>query len=239
MKNQFVVPALLLGLCLVAAASVVTRTWRENQQTISVVGSAKKEIVSDLGFLRGSLSAEAASAGAAFQGLERQKPALLGYLAGKGFPAAQVRLFPIAQNAVPEYDMHGRDTGRVLKHTCYQRFEIQSTDVRLIEAISLELASLVESGVSVMVESPEYFYTRLPELKVEIQALAAQDAMTRARKIAEAADCQLGVMRTARMGVLQITPRFSTVIADYGVNDATSIEKEITAVVQASFAIAQ
>ena len=140
---------------------------------------------------------------------------------------------------MPEFDEHGRDTGRVLKYTCYQRFEIQSADVRLIEAISLELASLVERGVSVMVESPEYFYTKLAELKVEIQALAAQDAMTRARKIAAAADCQLGVMRTARMGVLQITPRYSTVVADYGVNDATSIEKEITAVVQASFAIAQ
>jgi hypothetical protein len=238
-KNQPVLPALLLGLCLVAAAAVVTRTWRENQQTISVVGSAKKEIVSDLGFLRASLSAEAGSAEAAYQQLQGQKPALLAYLGSKGFPAAQVKLFPIAQNAVPEFDQHGRDTGRVLKYTCYQRFEIQSTEVRQIEAISLELASLVERGVSVMVESPEYFYTKLPELKVEIQALAAQDAMTRARKIAAAADCELGVMRTARMGVLQITPRYSTVIADYGVNDATSIDKEITAVVQASFAIAQ
>ena len=230
MKNHLVLPALLLGLCLVGSAVLVTRTWRENQQIISVVGSAKPEIVSDLGFLRGSLSAEAGAAEAAYRQLQRQKPALLGYLAGKGFPTAQVKLSPIAQNAVPEFDEHGRDTGRVLKYTCYQRFEIQSAEVRLIEAISLELASLVERGVSVMVESPEYFYSKLPELKVEIQARAAQDAMTRARKIA-AADCQLGV--------LQITPRYSTVVADYGVNDATSIEKEITAVVQASFAIAQ
>ncbi|MBM3280356.1 MAG: SIMPL domain-containing protein [Candidatus Handelsmanbacteria bacterium] len=239
MKNQYVFPALLLGLGLVAAAAVVTRTWRENQQTISVVGSAKKEIVSDLGFLRGALSAEAGSAGAAFQELERQKPALLAYLAGKGFPADLVRFFPIAQNAIAEYDQHGRDTGRVLKYTSYQRFEIQSPEVRLIEVISLELASLVERGVSVAVEPPEYFYSRLPEIKVEIQALAAQDAMTRAQKIAAAADCELGVMRTARMGVLQITPRYSNVVADYGVNDATSIDKEITAVVQATFAIAQ
>ena len=239
MKNQLILPALLLGLGLVVSAVLVTRTWRENQQIISVVGSAKQEIVSDLGFLRGSLSAEAGAAEAAYQQLQRQKPVLLGYLAAKEFPAAQVKFFPIAQNAVPEFDEHGRDTGRVLKYTCYQRFEIQSADVRLIEAISLELASLVERGVSVMVESPEYFYSKLPELKVEIQARAAQDAMTRARKLAAAADCQLGVMRTARMGVLQITPRYSTMVADYGVNDATSIEKEITAVVQASFAIAQ
>jgi hypothetical protein len=39
------------------------------------------------------------------------------------------------------------------------------------------------------------------------------------------------------MGVLQITPKNSNVISDYGMNDVTSIEKEITAVVSASFEI--
>ena len=44
-------------------------------------------------------------------------------------------------------------------------------------------------------------------------------------------------MRSARMGVIQITPRLSNQISDYGVNDLSSIEKEITAVVNASFEI--
>jgi hypothetical protein len=39
------------------------------------------------------------------------------------------------------------------------------------------------------------------------------------------------------MGVLQITPKFSNMISDYGINDLSSIEKEITAVVNASFEI--
>ena len=75
----------------------------------------------------------------------------------------------------------------------------------------------------------------MADLKIEIQAAAARDAMIRAQKIAEATDRDLGPMRSARMGVLQITPKFSNAISDYGINDLSSIEKEIIGVVNASF----
>jgi hypothetical protein len=39
------------------------------------------------------------------------------------------------------------------------------------------------------------------------------------------------------MGVIQITPFNSTMVTDYGINDVSSIDKEITAVVSASFEI--
>jgi hypothetical protein len=59
----------------------------------------------------------------------------------------------------------------------------------------------------------------------------------RAKKIAEATGSKLGPIRDARMGVLQITPKNSTEISDYGMNDVGSIEKEITAVINASFGL--
>jgi hypothetical protein len=77
----------------------------------------------------------------------------------------------------------------------------------------------------------------MAELKIEIQAEAAKDAMVRAQKIADATDRDLGPMRSARMGVLQITPKFSNAISDYGINDLSSIDKEIVGVVNASFQI--
>ena len=55
--------------------------------------------------------------------------------------------------------------------------------------------------------------------------------MVRAEKIAEATDRDLGPMRSARMGVIQITPKFSNAVSDYGINDLGSIEKEIIGVV--------
>ena len=84
---------------------------------------------------------------------------------------------------------------------------------------------------------PEYHYSKIADLKIDVQAAAAKDAMVRANKIAEATGRSLGTMTEARMGVLQITPRLSNQVSDYGINDLSSIEKEITAVVNASFLI--
>jgi hypothetical protein len=44
-------------------------------------------------------------------------------------------------------------------------------------------------------------------------------------------------MRSAKMGVFQITPATSTDISDYGMNDTTSFDKKVMAVVTVSFAI--
>jgi hypothetical protein len=131
----------------------------------------------------------------------------------------------------------GYQTGRVIGYVYNQRIEIQSLDVNKIKELSLDITSLIEKGVSFKVEQPEYHYTKMADLKIEIQAAAAKDAMIRAQKIAEATDRDLGPMRSARMGVLQITPKFSNAISDYGINDLSSIEKEIIGVVNASFEI--
>jgi hypothetical protein len=44
-------------------------------------------------------------------------------------------------------------------------------------------------------------------------------------------------MRSARMGVFQITPVNSTEVSDWGINDTDSLVKKVTAVVTVSFAI--
>jgi hypothetical protein len=75
-KNQFLIPAAVLAAGLILCAFIIALTWRANRkadQTITVTGSAKKEITSDLGFLRGTLSSRAATAEAAYNELNRQK----------------------------------------------------------------------------------------------------------------------------------------------------------------------
>ena len=118
-----------------------------------------------------------------------------------------------------------------------QTLEVRSSDVNLIKSTSLDAASLVEQGLNVTVSQPEYYYTKLSGIKIDIQADAAKDAMVRGRRIAEATGRKLGVLTNARMGVLQITPENSNVTSDYGINDVSSIRKEITAVINANFLI--
>lgn len=239
-KNGLFLPAVIIGISFIIGVVFFTNAWKSSQsanQTISVTGSAKKEIVSDLGFLRGTISVQSSTSESAFAELNRQKPILISYLERKGFPKDKIEFNTISSYPVYEMSDQGYQTGRINGYVYSQRVEIQSTDVSKIKELSLDITSLIERGVSFNVEQPEYHYTKIADLKIEIQAAAAKDAMIRAQKIAEATDRDLGPMRSARMGVLQITPKFSNAISDYGINDLSSIEKEIIGVVNASFEI--
>ena len=48
---------------------------------------------------------------------------------------------------------------------------------------------------------------------------------------------ELGSVRSAQLGVYQVTPRNSTEVSDYGINDTTSRDKDVTAVVSVTFAV--
>jgi hypothetical protein len=85
--------------------------------------------------------------------------------------------------------------------------------------------------------APNYFYTKLDELKIEMLATATENAKQRAENMAKASGNRIGFMRSARMGVFQITSPNSTDVSDSGINDTSSIEKKVTAVVSVTFSI--
>jgi uncharacterized protein len=239
-RNYSYIPAAILAAAIIITAIIIVSVWRSNYnsaQTITVTGSAKKDIISDFGILRGSISSEAYSAEAAYRLIQSQKPVLISYITSKGFSEEEIEFF--APNNYPLYEIssQGYQTGTIRGFNYNQRMQIQSADVNKIKEISLEIASLIEQGVNFNIEMPEYHYTKIADLKIEIQAEAARDAKIRAEKIAEATGKSLGPITTARMGVIQITPKLSNQVSDYGINDLSSIEKEITAVVNASFRI--
>lgn len=237
--NRFLLPSIITGLALIVSISIFSATWKASKsanQTINVTGSAKKSIVSDLGILRITVNVEEPGQLGVYQSLKNQVPLVMDYLAKKGFDKDKMTVQ--VMNVFPNYVYS--EAGSPISIRSYgatQTIEVQSADVSLVKNVSLDAASLVERGLSVTVNAPEYYYTKLSEIKIDIQADAAKDAMIRGKRIAEATGRKLGVLTNARMGVLQITPENSNVTSDYGVNDVTAIRKEITAVVNANFFI--
>ncbi|WP_353136958.1 SIMPL domain-containing protein [Pseudopedobacter sp.] len=238
-ENRFLLPTIILSLAILLSVLLFSGTWkkvRSTDQTINVTGSAKKLIVSDLAVIRGNLNAEAATAKEAYQKLQSQKPILLAYLAKQGFNEKDIDFK--TTNSYPNYyyNNNGMQTG-IRSYTINQMIEFQSKDVEKMKKLSIDITSLVEQGVEFAVNPPEYYYTKISDIKIDVQAEAAKDAMIRGRRIAEATGRTLGTLKSARMGVLQITPENSNITSDYGVNDVSSIRKEITAVVNANFEI--
>ena len=64
---------------------------------------------------------------------------------------------------------------------------------------------------------------------------ATENARERAQNIAKKGNFRLGSIASVRVGIFQITPLHSTEVSDYGINDTTSIEKEIKSVVEIKY----
>lgn len=238
-SNYLVIPALIIAVAALIATTIVAITFKNiksENQSINTTGSARKVIVSDLGVLNGSLSSTAGSPSEAYQELRRQSPFLINYLKEKGFEESKIEFKTISQYPNYSYNQNGQQMG-VMSYTATQMISITSSDVNKIRETSVDISSLIEKGVNFVVFTPEYYYTKIGDIKIEIQAEAAKDAMTRGERIAEATGRKLGALRRARMGVIQITPENSNMVSDQGINDVSSIRKEITAVVNADFSI--
>lgn len=239
-ENGAIPAAAIMAGALIVAVIIFSYTWHSNyqlDQTISVTGSATDTFISNIGYLRASIEASGPTAQQAYENLEQQKPAVLTFFLENGFQRDDIEFKTSNSYSREAFDENGRPTGRILSWTYTQQVEVKSDDVQKIKELSLEMGSLVQQGVNVSVQSPEYYYSNLDSLKIDIQSKAAQNAMIRAQKISEATDQELGNMTSARMGVLQITPINSTQVSSMGINDASSIEKEITGVVSATFQI--
>lgn len=237
-SNRFIIPALIMGVSLILVSFILAHGLKniKGDQTINVTGSAKKLIISDLGVLKGNFNITGSTTQEAYRELERQKPIVVNYLKSKGFDEKAIDFKTI--NVYPQYNYgpNGQQLD-VRGYNINQSLEVSSKDVDKIKATSIDIASLFEQGLSFNVSSPEYYYTKLSDVKIEIQAEAAKDAKLRGEKVVEATGRSLGTLTSARMGVLQITPENSNNTSDYGINDVSSIRKEITAVVNANFEI--
>ncbi len=226
--------ALVLGSLIVSWAVVRVKG---KDQTITVTGSARKRIRSDLVIWRAGVSYQAPQLAAAYKSLSESVPRVKAYLIGKGIPENEITISSISTQTLHPKTSEGQDTGQISGYSLRQELEVRSNDVDKIAGIARAATELIYQGILVESMPPEYHYTKIGDLKIEMLSEAARDAKTRAQQIAQSTGSSIGSVRSSKMGVMQITPADSNEVSDVGLNDTTSLEKDITAVVNISFAV--
>jgi hypothetical protein len=204
---------------------------------VTVTGSARRPITSDFVIWRATVTGQDVALPVAFRELQSRSDKVLQYLRAHGVPDSVLTVRPLETYNVPQYSRDGREMLQNSSYRVSQTFEVRSSDVEGTTKLSGDLSQLINDGVPVQAQPPEYLYTRLADIRVEMLAAATRDARVRAEQIAKSAGSEIGRVRTVRVGVFQITPRFSTEVADYGINDTSSRDKDITAVVRVTFAL--
>lgn len=238
-------PQLLVGL-IALSVSLVVSSWiwakaigdfKEANDVLVVTGSAKRPIRSDYIIWQLSISSQEPTAQEAYQELTRQTEKLKAYLKEKQVPDNSITSNAIETVTLPELTANGQDTGRVIAYRLSQRFEIRSTDVDKYAELSRRVTELIDEGINLVSDPPQYLYTQLDKVRVEMVASATKDAKARAEAIASSTGSEVGALRGAKTGVFQITPRNSTDVSDSGIYDTSSLEKDITGVVSITFSI--
>jgi len=230
----------ILSIGLIIAALIIGGTWRKvsrNSVTITVTGSASKQIRSDLATWDGNYTVSSTTLTDAYSKLQATQSKVKSYLVSKGFSEDKMKFTSINTTTLYVHNDKGTVTDQVSGYKLSQGVSIESNDVDKIDQLSREATELINQGVEINSSPPEFYYTKLGELKIEMIGLASKDAKSRAEQIANSTGNKIGEVRSSKMGVIQVTAKNSTDVSDYGVNDVSSLDKTITAVVSMSFSI--
>jgi hypothetical protein len=237
---------LLAGLFLAGSlcftALVLAGAWTKisDARTVAVTGSARKNVKSDLVVWRASFSTDAPTLLEAQQKLKTDLAKVEAWLDASGVRERIVKPVQIREMLASSkngYEGEATATSRRLGYQLTQAVEVRSEQVDRIPKLAGEATVLLEQGVTFVSEGFEFIYTKSGDAKIEMMAEATKDARARAEQIAAQGGRAIKELRSARMGVIQINPLYSGAASWDGNNDTSSLEKTVTATVNANFSL--
>lgn len=237
--------ALIAGITLIACTCILTMgivnlKGRNPSGGITATGSASCDFESDLIVWRGYFSAYGTTTEAAYRSIKQDSDAVRKYLEDNGIQESEMVFSSvnISKHFTEIYNDDGNYIGDELDgYDLYQDVCITSSDVDKVEKISRDITGLIESGIEFSSDAPEYYYTKLDELKLQLIADATENAKQRIDLIAGGTSGNAGTLSTASLGVFQITARNSAA-EDYsygGTFNTSSREKTATITVKLNY----
>lgn len=240
-QPRLVLFGIVLSLGLSAAAFILAGPLAElkaSGQTLTVTGSAIRPIQSDLAVWNSRIRVRAADVQSAYAALKEARGKALAYFKRQGVGDSDIVIPPLSTYAVRRPNPNGYGTTEeVMAYELTLNFQVTSRDVDFLVKLASSASELLEQGLYFESDAPQYFFTGLEALKVELAGEAAANARDRAAAIAAKTGSSLGSPRGVRVGVFQVRPVNSTEVSDGGMLDTSSRDKEAMAVVTINFAI--
>ncbi|MBM3324891.1 MAG: SIMPL domain-containing protein, partial [Calditrichaeota bacterium] len=215
------------------------RAAKRGNDTITVTGSARRTVCSDYVTWSGSYYANEMTIQRGYEVLTHHAKRVRDFLSSRHVPDSLIQFSGISTRDMFERKRVGREEIKeeFIGYQLTQHFDVHSTELDSIDAIARDITHLAAEGLPVKSEPPQFYYTKVAEMRVQMLGEATKDARLRAEQIAQSGGGKIGAIRNARMGVFQITAPNSREVRDYGIYDTSTIEKDITAVVTVTFAV--
>ncbi|MEI8053345.1 MAG: SIMPL domain-containing protein [Bacteroidota bacterium] len=188
-------------------------------ETISVTGMSEKDFTSDLIVWGGSFTRDAFTLKEAYASLKQDENTIRNYLQSKGISNTEIIFTSVTMNKnfQRKYDDKGNEISSDFSgYTLSENVRVESREIDKVEKLSREITELLEKDIELNSNAPEYFYTKLNELKIDLLAKASADAKNRAETIANNGGSSIKGINKATMGVFQITGKNENEDYSYG-----------------------
>ena len=230
--------ALAVGMVLSSwLVSDTVKSVKLANQTIAVKGTAQVDVRSDIALWAGRFTARDADLVKAYSKLESDLEKVLGFLGRSGIPREEIEVSAVTTMIQYRKTSQGYDTNEIEQYVLDQTVTVRSKEVDLVASLSRESTTLIREGVEFFSFSPEYYYSGIEDIKIQLLGEATKNARQRAEQLAVNSGGKVGPLRAASQGVFQITPLFSTDVEDWGRYDTSTIEKAVKAVVTIQYSI--
>jgi len=235
-------PGVVVGVSLIVASAIFSWAFyqtRSVEDTLSVTGSTKQGITSDTvkwtsNFSRTIPTTDLPSG---YDQMNRDLGIVKKFFKDQGITEQDLGISPVTMERVYSNNNYGDGAENVKEYVLRQNMEVQSGNVDKITALAKNIQPLINQGVIFSTQSVEYYYSKLPELRVQMLGDAVKDAQVRANEIAKNSGRKVGALKSAGVGVVQVLPINSVEVSDYGAYDTSSIQKEVMVTVKTAFTL--
>ncbi|MDD4803864.1 MAG: SIMPL domain-containing protein [Candidatus Pacebacteria bacterium] len=229
--------SIIIGISIIVCTiifSVVFYSSRYSSDSLTVTGSASMQVVSDNAKFTGEFTriAKVSVLGTGYSQIASDLTKVKSFLKTQGIDDKDITISTVSMYENYNYDKNYQTEKEYILR---QQVEISSKDIDKITSLAQSAQQLINQGVIFSVNPVEYYYSKLPEVRVNLLSDAIKDAMARANKMAESTGKKVGNLKSASSGVVQVLPSNSLEISDYGTYDTSKINKNIMVTVKASF----
>lgn len=246
-ENRSIIIACIAGICAIICVLLGTNGLKEAKlgkvgEGLSATGSASVDFVSDFAIWRGQFSVHGDTSRDAYKEIQKNADLVKKYFEENGVSAEEMTFYSVSIRQLTKdiYNEAGEYTGYEDDgYELTQSFAVSSADVDKITNIANECTELIDSGVEIISDYPEYYYTKLDELKLQLIEEATQNAKERIDIMAQNAGCRPGELLSANLGVFQITGAYSST-EDYsygGTFNTSSKDKTASITVRLNYTV--
>ena len=241
MNKSSIIPISILSIALIISAFLIGNAYKykfTSTHTINVTGNAIKDFDADLVKWRATYSRSDFDLKAASEALKNDQTIVKNFLISQGIQSKEIvfEAVNISKDISYGTDSNGNSISQFNGYVLSQDVTIESKDLDRIEKASREISNLISQGIALSSSNPNYYYSKLEDLKLELIAKASENAKQRAENIATNSGNKLGHLLKADLGVFQITGKNDNEDYSYGgAFNTTSRQKTANITVKVSY----